>query len=370
MNHYRRRLLKAVGLSAAAIPLSSCVSWTQPPPRYTRRKLGLAIVGLGNYATHQVGVGLEKSDFWNVAGIVTGSPSKIPGWKKKWGLKDENIFNYNNFDSIVKRADIDVVYICLPNSMHAEFTIRAAKAGKHVICEKPMAVTVQEAEQMIQACDQAGVKLAIGYRLHFNLFHKQVMEWGANQTHGKVDYVNAIFTINVGDPDQWRLKKKMSGGGALMDVGIYCVQAARYATAEEPVSVTAQFGPITDAAKFREVEESISWQMNFPSGAYMTGYSGFKNYVDELYVGAAKKSYKIEPAFSYGPLAGEVRGEADGKMNFPYLHHQRMQMEGMGPLFLDNAPMPDAISGIGGLKDMKILEAIYDAANSGSKILL
>jgi predicted dehydrogenase len=223
---------------------------------------------------------------------------------------------------------------------------------------------------MIQACDEAGVKLAVGYRLHFNLFHKQIIEWGAKQTYGKIGYVNATFTINVGRPDQWRLKKALAGGGSLMDVGIYCVQAARYATGEEPISVTAQFAPVGDAIKFKEVEDGISWQMNFPGGTYMTGYSGYKNYIDELYVGAEKKSYKIEPAFSYGPLAGEVRGKKVDKMDFPYWHHQYKQMEGMGPMFLSKEPMPDHISGIEGLKDMKILMAIYSAAKSGKEVRL
>lgn len=368
MNKNRRTLLRAMSLSAAALPFASNLSWSASST-YSGKKLGLAMVGLGNYA-NQVGRGLEKSDYWNLSGIVTGSPEKIPTWKKKWGIKDENIFNYDNFDRLVNAKDIDVVYICLPNSMHAEYTIRAAKAGKHVICEKPMAVSVQEAEQMIKACDEAGVKLAIGYRLHFNLFHKQIIEWGKNQTHGKIGYVNATFTINVGSPDQWRLKKALAGGGSLMDVGIYCVQAARYATGEEPVSVKAQFGPISDPLKFKEVEDGISWQMKFNSGAYMTGYSGYKNYIDELYIGAEKNSYKIEPAFSYGPLAGEVKGEQGGKMDFPYLHHQYMQMEGMGPLFLSKEPMPNHISGIEGLKDMKILMAIYEAANSGKEVVL
>lgn len=369
MNKNRRSLLKAMGASAVAVPLAGYVKASGPAShRYTGKKLGLAMVGLGNYATHQVGVGLEQSDYWKVTGIVTGTPSKIPAWKKKWGINDENVFNYDNFDRIAESKDIDVVYICLPNSMHAEYTIRAAKAGKHVIVEKPMAISVAEGERMIRACNDAGVKLAVGYRLHFNDMHKQIIEWGKQKTHGKIGFVNAIFTINVGEPGQWRLKRALSGGGSLMDVGIYCVQAARYATNEEPVAVTAQFAPVTDPTKFSEVEEGIAWQMTFPSGTYMTGYSGYKNYVDQLYVGAAEKSYKIEPAYSYGPLQGEIREEPDGKMKFLHLHHQYAQMEGMGPLFLSDAPMPDHISGVEGLKDVKILMAIYEAARTGKTV--
>lgn len=366
MNIKRRTLLLALG-STLATPVMGDISPPQTA-RYSGRKLGLALVGLGRYATQQVAVGLEQSDYWRVTGIVTGSPGKIPAWQNKWHIRDSNIFNYDNFDRIADAKDIDAVYICLPNSLHAEFTIRAAKAGKHVIVEKPMAVSIAEGERMIEACRAAGVKLAVGYRLHFNRLHQQIMEWGRLQTFGKVDYVSAIFAINVGEPDQWRLKSALSGGGCLMDVGIYCVQAARYATGAEPLSVTAQLGPVTDAVKFKEVEECMSWQMKFPGGAYMTGYTAYKNYVDELYVGAARKSYKIEPAFSYGPLRGEVREENPGYLDFPHEHHQYRQMEAMGPLFLSAEPLPDSISGVEGLKDLRILMAIYKAAQTGREI--
>jgi len=365
MNNNRRNFIKALGAAAIATPFSTWAS-AEVASR-GGKKLGLAMVGLGNYATNQIAVGLQKSDFWNITGIVTGTPAKIPSWKEKWHIKDENIFNYDNFDKIIESKDIDAVYICLPNSMHAEFTIRAAKAGKHVICEKPMAVSVKEAEQMIKACDDAGVKLAIGYRLHFNPHHKKVIQWGREKTYGPVQFVNANFGFKIGNPDQWRLKKALSGGGSLMDLGIYCVQAARYATNEEPISIKAEFAPVTDPVKFKEVEEGISWQMNFPSGAYMTGFCGYRNYIDELYVGTPEKSYKIEPAFAYGPLSGKFLGASEA-MDIPHMHHQFMQMEGMGPLFQNHQPMPDHISGVEGLKDMKILMAIYEAARTAKEI--
>jgi predicted dehydrogenase len=371
MNKSRRTLLMAMGATAVTLPLAAQVGADTPKlPRYKGKKLGMALVGLGRYATGQIAVGLEKSDYWSVKGIVTGSEWKIPAWKKKWNIENENIFNYENFDQIAKAKDIDVVYICLPNSMHAEFTIRAAKAGKHVIVEKPMATSVKDAEAMIEACNQAGVKLAVGYRLHFNKHHQQIMKWGKEKTHGEIRNLSAGFCINVGDSNQWRLKKSLAGGGSLMDVGIYCVQAARYGLAEEPLSVTAQFGPVTDTEKFREVEDGISWQMKFPSGAYMTGYSAYQNYIDHVTIGAANKTYKIEPAFSYGPLKGEVYFEKNAGLDFPHEHHQYRQMEAMGPLFLSKDPMPDHISGMEGLKDVKILMAIYEAARTGKEVFI
>ncbi len=174
---------------------------------------------------------------------MTGTPSKIPAWVDKYRIPEKNIYNYENFDRIADNKDIDVVYIVLPNSMHAEFTIRAAKAGKHVICEKPMAVSVREGQQMIDACKKAGKQLAIGYRLHYDPFHMEMMRLSREKVFGQVKLVEASDGFRAGDPNQWRLKHALSGGGPLMDVGIYAIQGARYTVGAEPISVTAQAFP-------------------------------------------------------------------------------------------------------------------------------
>lgn len=346
--------------------------WSQPLnlPNH-EKKLGLALVGLGHYATDCVAVGLENSSHWKITAIVTGSPDKIPAWQKKWNIKSDHIFSYADFDRLKDCEDVDAVYICLPNSLHAEFSIRAAQAGKHVIVEKPMATNIEDAERMIAACQTADVKLAVGYRLRFNRLHQTIAQWGAQHTKGQIHYVNAIFSIDVGSPEQWRLKKSLSGGGALFDVGIYCVQAARYCIGSEPLSVTAQFGPVTNSDKFREVEEHISWQMRFSGGVYMTGYAGYDRYIDELCVSTSADFYKLEPAFAYGPLHGTLRGETGSVLeSTPHEHHQWKQMEELGCLLRSPAPLPEWISGEEGLKDLQILQAIYRAANSGQEVFL
>lgn len=334
------------------------------------KKLGLALVGLGHYATDCIAVGLASSAYWQLNAIVTGSHEKIPAWQNKWNIKEDRILNYEDFDRIRDCEDVDAVYICLPNSLHAEFAIRAAEAGKHVIVEKPMATNIEDAQRMIAACESAGVKLAVGYRLRFNRLHQQIANLGSTQAKGKVNFINAIFSIDVGPAEQWRLKKSLSGGGALIDVGIYGVQAARYITGKEPVAVTAQFGPVTDRVKFAEVEEHISWQMRFPGDIYMTGYAGYSGYLDELSIRSAGAIIKLDPAFSYGPLHGVVRDEKEHLLVIPHEHHQWKQMEDLGRLFLDPAPLPEVISGQDGLRDLQILLAIYQAAACGREISL
>ncbi|MDX1740152.1 MAG: Gfo/Idh/MocA family oxidoreductase, partial [Rhodothermales bacterium] len=228
-------------------------------------RLGIALVGLGSYSTRQLAPALEETGRCRLAGIVTGTPSKAVSWQERYPQLEGHVYDYESFDRIADDSTIDIVYVVLPNSMHAEYTIRAAEAGKHVICEKPMAVSAAEAQRMIDACDKAGRKLYIGYRLHFEPHNLEAMRIGREQVFGRVKYMQTAFGFRIGDPRQWRLRKSLAGGGALMDVGIYALQAARYVTGEEPVRVTAQEYK-TDPEKFAEVDETITWQMTFPSG--------------------------------------------------------------------------------------------------------
>ncbi len=364
MKQRRRSFLKTAGSLGLAMPVIG-------PSFFNLREdkpLGIAMVGLGSYAKNQIGVALENTGAWKLTGLVTGTPSKVPEWKKRFpGIKDENIFSYENFDKIAGAKDIDVVYITLPNGLHAEYTIKAAKAGKHVICEKPMANTVEEAEAMLEACRKAGVKLAIGYRCHFEPFNLEVMKYGREKTFGRINFMQTNFGFRIGDPTQWRLKKALAGGGPLMDVGVYCIQAARYTLGMEPVSVSAQWGPVTDPTRFSEVEESISWQLTFPEGVTVNGFSSYRTNVETMFASCDKGNFEMSPAWSYGPLKGRT---PLGEMNLPVVHHQTYQMNGMAPYFRSKDPLPDHFSGVEGLRDMKILMAIYEAARTGKVIAL
>jgi predicted dehydrogenase len=367
----RRSFLKKLGLSASAIPfLGATANATnlQSIIPYKGKQLGVALVGLGNYATNRLAVGLEETEHCKLAGIVTGTPAKKIQWQKKYGIADEHCYTYGTFENIANDDAIDVIYIVLPNSMHPEYVKRAAKLGKHIICEKPLANSVKEAEEMIAACEATGVDLAVGYRMHFEPFTIEAMRIGQNEEFGKINYMNTDFGFKIGDPTQWRLKKDMAGGGPLMDVGIYCVQAARYITGKEPISVTAQFGPVTDLERFSEVEESISWQFQFDGGGpVVSGYSSYKTNVERLYMSAANGWMELSPAYGYGPIKGETH---KGMMDFPVVHQQANQLDSMAKNWLDGKRIPNHASGEEGLRDVKILMAIYDAAETGKSIKL
>jgi len=367
-NHSRRSFLQTLSLGVGtSLVASSILANERPIFKKDQKKLGVALVGLGSYAKNQLAVALEKTDNCYLAGIVTGTPAKAEEWKKKYNLPEKNIYNYQTFDQIATNKDIDIIYIVLPNSMHHEFVLRAAKAGKHVMCEKPMSVSVKEAEEMIKACKDAGVQLGIGYRLHFEPFTKEVMRLTQQKILGDVRFVQTNFGFTIGDPTQWRLKKEMAGGGPLMDVGIYCVQASRYSTGEEPLWVTAQYGPVTDKERFTTVEESVSWQMQFPGNAMVNGFSSYKSNIEQLYVSASNGWIQMSPAYSYGPIKGRT---SQGEMEQPIVHHQTVMMQAICKEFIETGKFPSHITGAEGLRDMKILMGIYEAARTGKKISL
>lgn len=363
----RRQFLQQVslGIGAASLmePLLSFAA--EKSTGQADQKLGIALVGLGYYSTNLLAPALQQTKNCYLAGIVTGTPAKAEAWKKKYNIPDKNIYNYQTFDHIADNPDIDVVYVVLPNSMHAEYTIRAAQAGKHVICEKPMATSVKDAEAMIAACKKAGKQLAIGYRLHFEPYNLEVAKLGQQQVFGQVKLIEASFGFRAGDPAQWRLNKALAGGGPLMDVGIYCINAARYVTGEEPLSVTAQTFPKTDPQKFKDVEETLTWQLHFPGGAICNSASSYITSVQRLYAGAENGWFELGPAFDYGPIKGRT---SKGILTLPIVNHQVMHMDAVSKSILENKP--NAVPGEEGLKDMKIIEAIYRSMDTGRKIAL
>jgi len=245
--------------------------------------------------------------------------------------------------------------------MHHEFVIRAAKAGKHVICEKPMAVSVKECSEMIKACKDAGVRLLIGYRLHSEPFNKAAMQF-RNGDAGSIKFVESEFAFRIGNPDQWRLKKSLAGGGAMMDLGIYAIQGARYSIGEEPISVSA-YEYKTDPIKFKEVDETIQWQMEFPGGAVSNSITSYASHADRLFISAERGWFELRPAFSYGPLKGKT---SDGELDIQNVNHQVAQMEDFSRCIVENCKS-DA-DGEEGLKDLKVIEAIYKSIATGGKV--
>ena len=362
-NQSRRQFLASVGGAALTIPtLTNALG--QP---IQSRKLGIALVGLGNYSKNQLAPALQLTQNCRLAGIVTGTPAKAEEWTKKYGLAPANVYDYKNFDRIIDNKDIDVVYVVLPNSMHAEYVIRAAQAGKHVICEKPLAIFEADCQRMIDACKKANRQLAVGYRLHYEPFTKEIMRLGQEKVFGAVKFVESSDGFRIGDPTQWRMKKAMAGGGPLMDVGIYAIQGARYVTGEEPISVTAQFSPKTEPEKFKEVEETMFWQFRFPSGAVSNSTTSYTAGTERLYASCEKGWFELSPAFGYGPLKGRT---SKGPIEQPIVNHQATHMDAVCKDLMDGKTLPDHVTGAEGKRDVRLLQAIYRAAETGKVVNL
>jgi len=327
-------------------------------------KLGIALVGLGGYASGQLAPALTETSNCFLAGIVTGTPEKAEKWKKQYGIPESNIYDYKSFDQIKNNPDIDIIYVVLPNSMHAEYVIRAAEAGKHVICEKPMAITVDECDKMIAACKKADRKLGVGYRLHHDPYHLEMMRLGQQKIHGNIKTMSAGFAFNA-QKGIWRLDKTMAGGGPLMDLGIYCVQAFCYVTGQSPISVTAQEGQKTDPERFATVEQSLTWQFEMPGGIKAEGFTSYADSRNTLKVEAERGVYELAPAFNYNGIRGNG---PEGKFSFPAVNQQARQMDDFALSLIHKRPV--RLPGEMGRRDVVYLQAIYQAMRSGQKVLI
>jgi len=355
-------LVKGIGGTAllSGLPLMACAHTEK---KKAAKSLGVALVGLGTYSTYELAPSLQETTYCHLAGVVTGTPAKATQWKAKYNIPEDNIYNYENFDTIVNNNTIDIVYVELPNSMHADFCIRAAKAGKHVICEKPMAVTVAECDAIIEACEKANVKLSVGYRLHSEPYTKEVKRMVREKSFGKVQYISAdaAYFSNT-NPNQWRLNKALSGGGALMNMGVYSIQSAIYGTGENPSSVTAQeFSTRPDY--FKDTDETITAQFEFPSGAIGNIMTSHNANANKLYASCEKGWFELNPANNYGPLKG--RTSAGKEISFPHERQQKLQMDDFANHILNGTP--NLVPGIMGKRDMIIVEAIYKSIALGGK---
>ncbi len=370
--HNRRRFIQKFALPLVAAPLAHCANTANqnlvagatvkdgPPLRVT-------LMGLGSYAT-RVADAMKDCKRAKLVGAISGTPSKLTDWQRKYNIPAANCYSYDSYDRIKDNREIDAVYVITPNALHKDHTIRAARAGKHVICEKPMALNAADAQQMVDACAAANVKLLIGYRLHFEPKTLEIVRMKKDGELGTIRFFQGLSGFKIGDPGQWRLTKNLAGGGALMDIGIYSVNGARYMIGEEPIWVTAQETK-TNPQKFKEgVDETIQFQLGFPSGAVASCLSTYNiNHLDRFFLSGDDGFAELLPATGYGPLKGRTH---KGELTQPHITHQTAQMDGMAAIILDGAQPAVPVNGAEGVRDMKVVDAVYEAARTGKKVML
>jgi predicted dehydrogenase len=368
-DHLRRNFLQKLAATAVAVPMLSshrALAQTDTPNSGKQQgpKLRVALMGLGSYAA-RVAEAMQSCKRASVAGLISGTPSKLQQWGAKFGVPEKNRYDYENFDRIKDNPDIDAVYVITPNALHRDQAIRIARAGKHVICEKPMAIDAKQGREMIDACAAAGVKLLVGYRMHFEPKTLEVIRMRKAGDFGKILFFQGLSGFDIGDPGQWRLDKALSGGGSMMDIGIYAINGARYLVGEEPVWVTAQQTK-TDPVKFKEgVDETIQFQLGFPSGAVASCLSTYQmNHLDRFFMTGEQGFAELLPATGYGPIQGRTH---KGELTQPHAMHQTLQMDEMAGILLDGHTPVVPVDGEEGLKDLKIIDAIYAACKTGGR---
>lgn len=366
----RRDFLQKITLSTAVLPFLRFNKETETTTTNKKNTgdgqvLRVAIMGLGSYG-NRVAEAMQSCNRAKVTGVISGTPSKIKDWQSKYNIPDKNCYNYETFDAVKNNPDIDAVYVITPNALHHDQVIRVAKAGKHVICEKPMAVNAKEGQEMVDACKKANVKLLVGYRMHFEPKTLEVIRMRNEGELGRIMFFQGQTGFTMGDPTQWRLNKKLSGGGSLMDIGIYSINGARYMVGEEPIWVTAQETK-TNPEKFKEgVDETIQFEFGFPSGAVASCLSTYNmSYLDRFFLTGQKGFAELWPATGYGPIKGKTN---KGELTQPHMTHQTVQMDEMAAIILDGKQPIVPVDGEEGVRDLKLIDAIYDAARKGKRV--
>lgn len=331
-------------------------------------KVGFALVGLGRLSIEQLIPAFRVSRLAKLVALVSGDREKAERLARENGVENDAIFDYQNFDRLRERPDVQVVYIVLPNAMHADFTIRAARAGKHILCEKPMEVTSMKCQQMIDACRKAKVKLMIAYRIQYEAMNRAMQRLLREKTFGAVRYIEANDAQRV-EKMEWRLNRQLSGSGALGDVGVYCINTIRFLLGEEPMEVLARtFRPVNDE-RFREVDATAVWQMRFPSGVLANCMCSFDGHDTKCYrVVSERGTFGMNPSFSYQGLKMFAQPAQPPLPQINEGNQFAKELDHMADCVLhDRQPYTP---GEEGLQDQRIIEAIFESARTGRAVTL
>lgn len=360
MNWNRRTFIKACATLYSSYALPACWGRRQ---NTVNKRLGVALVGLGNYSTNLLAPALQATQYCELKGIVTGTPSKVPVWQEKYGIPDRNIYDYENMHTISENEEIDVVYIVVPTALHSKYAVLAAEAGKHVWCEKPMAYTAEQCADIIKACSDNKVRLAIGYRMLHEPNTIRANAFSRTKPFGLITGIEANAGYRGGGGSGWRFQKEM-GGGAMYDMGVYTVSGLRHALDLEPIRVVAARHIQDRPHLFKEVDETTEYELEFPNGLMAKGWTSVGNNKNFLKVDCENGWYKLEPMQAYSGVTGTT---SDGQ-NWPPISgmQQTIQMDNDARAILENKP--NIATGEDGMRDIRIIEAIFKSAATGASV--
>lgn len=333
------------------------------------QRIGFAVVGLGQIAETAVLPAFRNSRKARLVALVSGDLAKARRLAKKFGAAHR--CTYDQFDTCLQHPDVEAVYIATPNGTHAEYTVRAATAGKHVLCEKPMATTGEDCRRMIEACRAHRVRLMIAYRKFFEPGCLALKNMLRRSKLGRLKIIHSAFTFvmpRTMGVRSWQLDRGLAGGGSLMDVGIYCVNTVRWLTGREPVEALGYQWTV-DPQRFREVEENIAFQLIFPEGLVLQATASFgAAFSSFLHVHGEQGWAALDPAFQYEEerrLFGRIGGRWFEK-RFPVTDEFALELDAFAEAIRTGRdPEP---AGQQGLRDVLVMEAIYRSAREGRPV--
>ncbi|GAB3491696.1 Gfo/Idh/MocA family oxidoreductase [Spirosoma knui] len=345
-----------------------------PSPQPPDSRVGYAIVGLGHLSLEQLLPAFGECKKSKVVALVSGNPQKLQKVAQQYGVKPQNCYSYENYDKLKDNPEVQVIYIVLPNAMHAEYTIRGAQAGKHILCEKPMATSSAECQAMIDACNKAGRKLMVAYRIQYEPHNRLVREQVRTKKYGAPKFLDMHNAQQEANPNHWRHIRALAGGGALPDIGLYCLNTARFILGEEPTEVFAYQYSTPGNPLFREVEELITWQMRFPSGVIANCASDYYTHESRWYRVLNERGWQnMNNAFAYEGLElqqsfAEGQNEQTAETSVPNRNQFALEIDHFSDCVQqDKRPFTP---GEEGLQDHRIMEAIYQSAQQGQPVKL
>ena len=341
-----------------------------PRPEAERQRVGYAVVGLGKLTAEELIPAIRTSRHAFLAALVTSEKDKGVALAHANDLTEDDVYTYGEFERLAERDDVEAVFIVLPNSMHREFVERAARMGKHVLCEKPLSTNVADAQAMVDACREAGVLLMTAYRCQYTPEHWAVREAVHSGRLGTVRTIDSIHSHTEHDPEAWRMRMEYAGGGPLVDVGIYSLNIIRFVLGKEPLWVFADANRPQGDPRFKEVEESVSAMLGFPGGVIanvLTSYGALKT--TTLRVMGEEGSLLMDPAFPYDGLGLEITTD-DGTFSPSFPEYDQFSREFDHFAQCVRGGQTPWTPGEEGVADHRVMDAIYESARTGKRVEL
>ncbi len=337
-----------------------------------KSRVGFAVVGLGRLSLEEILPAFGSAKHARCTALVSGDPAKSAAVAAQYGIA--KTYTYDRMEELGHDPDVQAVYVVLPNALHREYTERAAKLGKHVLCEKPMTVSVADGQAMIDACERAHVQLMIAYRIQYEHYNRHLFDLARTGKLGTVGPIHSIMTQNMAAPSQWRLDKKLSGGGSLPDIGLYNLNTVRALLGEEPVEIAAQLYSPANDPRFKEVEDVVNFTLRFPSGVIASCTASYSAHeIRQLTVMGSEAWARLDNAYSYhgqkltvnrrdgiATAASELSLNPANQFALEIDHFAECVRTGRKP----------RTGGPEGLQDQRLMAAIYQAAASGKPVAL